>query len=334
MLSKLRAVVLAAGIVGVALVVGLAAAGALDPGGLRPASSGSTPRPSREASAEPRTAKPTSGFGSPTGDVAVLVGAGDLADCARSQDELTADLVESIPGIVFTVGDHADPDGTPQQFEECYGPSWGRPSIKERTRPAAGDNDYDTADAAGYFGFFGAAAGDPGEGYYAYDAGTWRVYVLNSNCANVGGCGEDSRQAAWLRQDLEAEPRRCVVAIWHNPYFTSGPSEGGDASVRSFWRILQEAGAELVLNGHDHHYERFAPQTATGTPDPDGIVQFIVGTGGSRPDDLLTTAPNSEVRAFDVFGVLRLELAPDGYAAEFIGVAGRDFRDRSSGKCH
>lgn len=263
-----------------------------------------------------------------------MIGAGDIAHCDRFEDELTANLVESIPGTVFTAGDHADPDGTQEQFEECYAPTWGRPAIKDRTRPAPGDNDYDTPGAAGYFAFFGDAAGEPGAGYYAYDVGAWRVYVLNSNCGSIGGCGEGSAQQAWLVRDLAAEPRRCVMAIWHHPYFTSGRSEGGDSSTRNFWRIFQEAGAEMVISGHDHHYERFAPKLGDGSVDDSGIVQFILGTGGSRPDDMFVDAPHSRARAFDVFGALRLELGNDGYRFDFITVAGPQFTDSGSAECH
>ena len=323
-------------IVVVALGVGLLAAGIIDPSPFLPdassnptASVGAGATPSRRPSPEPSpSAKP------PAGDVATLVGAGDIADCDRSEDELTANLVETIPGTVFTLGDNANPDGSRRAFEDCYTPTWGRESILERTRPAAGDADYDTPDAAPYFDYFGEAAGEPGAGYYAYDAATWRVYVLNSNCASIGGCGEGSAQEAWLLQDLEAEPRDCVLAMWHHAYFTSGPSGGGSSSRRNLWRVLQEAGAELALSGHDHHYERFAPLHGDGTLDPSGMVQFVVGTGGSRPDDLRVTAPHSEVRQTDVAGVLHLSLRPGGYEFEFISVAGTDFTDRGSGSCH
>jgi hypothetical protein len=335
-LANVRQLIVSVAVVGIALAAGVTAVAVLDPSFFLSSPSG---EPTARASARPVSSGvapsgSSSGPSAAPGDVAVLVGAGDIADCTRFEDELTANLVETIQGTVVTFGDHADPDGTPRQFEECYGPTWGRPAIKERTRPAPGDNDYDTPGAAGYFAYFGDAAGEPGAGYYAYDAGTWRVYVLNSNCGSIGGCGESSPQATWLMQDLAAEPRDCVVAIWHHPYFTSGPSEGGDSRTRSFWRILQAAGAELVLNGHDHHYERFVPQTAAGAADPNGMVQFIVGTGGSRPDDLRLDAPNSEARAVEVFGVLRLELAPGGYAFEFITVAGPQFTDRGTGDCH
>jgi Calcineurin-like phosphoesterase len=330
--SDLRQGIVGAAVVTIALVAGLVTAGALDSSSLVPSSTGDPTARASRAPLATVSARPAFTAGA-EGEV-VMIGAGDITACDRFEDELTANLVENTPGMVFTLGDHAEPDGTIEQFEACYDPTWGRPSIKERTRPAAGDNDFDDPGAAGYFTYFGEAAGEAGAGWYAYDAGAWRVYVLNSNCGGVGGCGPGSAQEAWLIEDLAAEPRDCVVAMWHHPYFTSGASLGRDASTRNFWRILQEAGAELVLSGHDHHYERFAPQTGTGVADPNGMVQFIVGTGGNRPDNVAVEAPNSEARATDVFGVLRLELAPEGYAFEFIGVAGRELSDSGTGECH
>ena len=331
MLARLTQLILSIGVVGIAFVAGIVAAGVINPSPFFPSPSAG---PSARFSG-PASTRLTSAMPSPDESLtAVLVGAGDIAECARFEDELTADLIETIPGIVFTLGDNANPDGTLTEFEECYGPTWGRPGIKERTRPTIGDNEYNTSGAVGYFTYFGDAAGEPGTGYYTYDAGAWRIYVLNSECRQVGGCGEGSPQESWLLDDLAAEPRRCVLAMWHHPYFTSGRSFGGSSSTRNLWRILQAAGAELVLSGSDHHYERFEPQTGAGDADPDGIVQFVVGTGGSEGDDLRVDAPHSVARAFDVFGVLRLELGPRGYAFEFISVAGPEFSDSGTGKCN
>ena len=276
-----------------------------------------------------RTPEPTA-----VGPVAILVGAGDIAECDRHEDELTADVLERIPGTVFTLGDNAYPDGTSRDFEDCYGPTWGRPSIKERTRPAVGDNEYDTPGASGYFKYFGPAAGEAPSGYYGYDAGAWRVYVLNSECREAGGCEKGSPQEAWLLSDLEAEPRECVLAMWHEPLFSSS-SGGGRSSMRNLWRVLQEAGAELVLSAHHHAYERFDPQTGGGIADPErGIVQIVAGTAGGDPEEFGSPSPNSVVRQSRVFGVLRLELAPGSYAFEFITVAGPEFSDQGSGMCH
>lgn len=252
----------------------------------------------------------------------VLVGAGDIATCSGEGDESTAALLDEIEGIVFTTGDHAYPDGTADEFAACYGPSWGR--HKDRTRPSPGNHDYHVRDASGYYGYFGADAGGPG-GYYAYDAGTWRVYSLNSEIAS-------DDQLAWLEFDLAEHPRACILAYWHHPVFSSG-RHGNDKVMRPIWRALESVGADLILNGHDHDYERFAPQTASGEASADGIRQIVVGTGGAglRPFDKVK--PNSEVRNDDTHGVLELELSEDGYEWEFVPVAGGTFTDSGSDSC-
>lgn len=339
MLAKLRQLVVSVVIIAVALGAGLVVTGVIHPSPpgpdpSAPASARATPGPSGAArTSAPRTPDRVPGP-TPGGETAILVGAGDIADCDRAEDEVTANLLEEIAGTVFTLGDNAYPDGTRANFEACYGPTWGRPDIKNRTRPAAGDEDYDTPGAVPYYDYFGDAAGRRTEGYYAYDAGTWRVYVLNSNCASVGGCGDGSAQLTWLEGDLAANRRDCVLAIWHHPYFSSGPSGGGDATVRNFWRVLSEAGAEVALSGHDHVYERFGPQTAEGDPDPQGLVQIVVGTGGADPDRFHTLGPNSLVRERGIFGVLVLRLQPGSYEWEFITVAGREFSDTGHADCH
>jgi len=265
-------------------------------------------------------------------DAHVLVGAGDIAGCGSRGDEETAKLLDRIPGIVFTTGDNAYERGTPQEFAECFGPSWGR--HKARIRPAAGNHDYATDGARGYFAYFGAAAGDPDKGYYSYNLGDWHVVVLNSNCAAVGGCGPDSAQARWLTADLARNSRRCSLAYWHHPRFSSGP-HGNDKTVQTFWLILHAAGAEVVVNGHDHLYERFLPQTPAAVRDEArGVQQFTVGTGGRSLYRVRTIKPHSAVRHSSAFGVLRLTLWPGEYAWEFIVVGGAEIRDAGSRKCH
>jgi 3',5'-cyclic AMP phosphodiesterase CpdA len=265
--------------------------------------------------------------------VAVLVGAGDIAECSEGADAETANLLETVDGIVFTLGDNVYEDGTSTEFRECYGPTWGRPSIKDRTMPVAGNHEYQTPGAEGYFRYFGAAAGDPAEGWYAYDAGAWRIYALNSNCGEIGGCGVGSAQERWLREDLAANPRTCVAAMWHHPRFSSGP-HGNHESMADLWRTLENAGAELVLAGHDHSYERFGPQDVSGHADERGLIEFVVGTGGRDPYPLLAPLPNSLVRESPVFGVLRLELHAVAYDFEFLAVPGDDFTDSGSASCH
>ena len=337
-----RAIALWGGIVFVVLIIVLSIAWG-GPRGPRPNSPASTETeqasthaPSTAGTAAPPQSAVASSSAGQTGAasaVAVLVGAGDIAECSEGADAETADLVESVDGIVFTLGDNAYEDGTFAEFEDCYGPTWGRPSIKDRTMPVAGNHDYHTSGAEGYFRYFGEAAGDPGKGWYAYDAGAWRIYALNSNCDAIGGCESGSAQERWLREDLAANPRACVAAMWHHPRFSSGVHGNHDV-MADLWRTLQDAGAELVLAGHDHSYERFAPQDASGRADDRGLVEMVVGTGGRNPYAFRAPRPNSLVRESPVFGVMRLVLGTDEYAFEFLAVAGDDFTDRGTSTCH
>ena len=270
----------------------------------------------------------------PTGDHPVLVGAGDIAVCTSSADEATAALLDAIPGTVFTLGDNAYDNGTAAEFRDCYGPSWGR--HRARTRPSAGNHEYHTQLASGYFGYFGAAAGDPEKGYYSYDLGDWHVVVLNSNsnCTTIG-CGPDSPQIAWLRADLAANPRLCTVAYWHHPRFNSGQSHGSNTAMGTIWSVLAEFHVDVVLNGHEHIYERFAPQTPAAVADPaHGIRQFTVGTGGRSFYSIGTIKANSEVRQNHTNGVLKLTLRPGAYDWQFVPVAGKTFTDTGTGSCH
>ncbi len=260
----------------------------------------------------------------------VLVGAGDIASCDSDGDEKTADLLDRIPGHVFTLGDNAYPDGTPEQFDRCYEPTWGR--HKARTRPAAGNHDYRTRGAAGYFDYFGAAAGDRDKGYYSYDIERWHIVVINSNCREAGGCRTGSPQETWLRADLAGHPVPCTVAMWHHPRFSSA-LHGNDASMRDIWRTLQEGGVDLVLAGHDHDYERFEPQDADGNADPKGPRSIVVGTGGRSFYQFGSILPNSVVRNTETPGLLKLTLHPDSYHWQFIPVAGATFTDSATAKC-
>ncbi|HMQ51169.1 MAG TPA: right-handed parallel beta-helix repeat-containing protein [Anaerolineae bacterium] len=262
---------------------------------------------------------------------AVLVGTGDIARCSYDEDQATAKLLDKIPGIVFTLGDHAYPDGSDDEFNDCYDPTWGR--HQARTRPTPGNHDYHTPGAAGYFNYFGAAAGERGKGYYSYNHGAWHIIALNSECQAVGGCERDSPQGQWLQADLAANPGICTLAYWHKPRFSSG-RHGGSSTVQDFWELLYEAGAEVVLSSHDHNYERFAPQDPDGVADPDrGIRQFVVGTGGAGLYAFDSIQPNSEARNNDTHGVLKLTLHPTGYDWEFVPVAGQSFTDWGSASC-
>jgi hypothetical protein len=286
---------------------------------------GPSPTPTNTPTNTP-TPTPTN---TPSTDSVVFVGAGDIADCSRVQDEQTAQLLDNIPGTVYTVGDNAYPDGTDAQFNNCYEPTWGR--HKARTHPAAGDNDYNTSGATGYFNYFGAAAGNPNEGYYSYDVGSWHIIVLNSNCSDIGGCRPNDPQGQWLQADLAANQSICTLAIFHEPLFSSS---GVDADMRDFWVPLYEAGADIILNGHRHNYERFAQQNPDGVAEPGrGIREFVVGTGGANLSSWHSNAQNSEVRNNTTYGVLKLTLNPVSYDWEFIPIAGQTFTDSGSTLC-
>jgi 3',5'-cyclic AMP phosphodiesterase CpdA len=269
---------------------------------------------------------------------AILVGAGDIADCLHAEGvsstdgEATAKLLDRIAGTVFAAGDLAYESGTDSEFEKCYERSWGR--HKARTYPAPGNHEYYTANASDYFNYFGAAAGDPTKGYYSYDLGEWHIVVLNSMCENVGGCTDGSPMLGWLKNDLAANLKTCTLAYWHHPLFSSG-YHGNDAKMKPTWDALYAADVDVVVNGHDHDYERFAPQNPSGTTDSErGIREFVVGTGGASLRPFEGIKPNSEVRNADTHGVLKLTLRSGAYDWEFVPVAGKTFTDSGSGNCH
>jgi len=264
----------------------------------------------------------------------VLVGAGDIASCSSSGDEATANLLDGISGTVFTLGDNAYDSGTATEYTNCYGPSWGR--HKARTKPSPGNHEYNTTNATGYYGYFGSAAGDPTKGYYSYELGNWHIVVLNSNlsCAVIS-CAAGSTQEQWLRADLAANTKPCTLAYWHHPRFNSGADHGNDLDVAPFWDALYEFNADVILNGHEHVYERFAPQTPSAVADPvRGIRQFTVGTGGRSKYTFGTIQPNSEVRDATSYGVLKLTLHSNTYDWQFVPVAGSSFTDSGTGSCH
>ena len=262
----------------------------------------------------------------------VLVAAGDIAGCGSPGAEATAKLLDSMPGTLITLGDNAYESGTATEFVNCYGPTWGR--YKARTHPAAGNHEYATKGASGYFAYFGAAAGDPTKGYYSYDLGTWHIVVINSNCSEIQGCQAGSPQERWLRTDLSRHPTRCMLAYWHHPRFSSG-QHGNDNEMQPIWQALYDAAVDVVLNGHDHDYERFARQTPTGRADPlQGIREFVVGTGGKEHYPFGPPIANSQVRDDKTFGVLKLTLHPTSYDWAFIPVAGKTFTDSGHTACH
>jgi hypothetical protein len=264
----------------------------------------------------------------PSTDEFVLVGAGDIAKCEILGGAIsTARLLDHIPGTVFTAGDNAYDTGSAEDFEKCYNPTWGR--HKARTRPTPGNHDWRADRGRSYFAYFGENAGPPGLGYYSYDLGAWHIISLNS----VIDARENSDQGRWLKADLETAASDCILAYWHAPLFSSGP-HGSDRSVRDLWRLLYDAGAEIIINGHDHDYERFAPQNPDGKADPDrGIREFVVGTGGGGVYRFKPPVRNSEIRDNSTYGVLKLTLSPGRYAWEFVPATAGGFSDSGTGTC-
>src|SRR5215211_2324411 len=261
-----------------------------------------------------------------------LVGAGDIAGCDFKADRKTARLVGRIGGTVFTLGDSVYPDATRAQFRKCYDPTWGK--YKKRTRPTAGNHDYDISGAKAYFNYFRWRAGRP-TGYYSYDRGTWHIVALNSNCEEVGECDWRSAQGRWLRRDLANHRARCTLAYFHHPLYASG-SNYDSPKVKPFWHILYNHHAEVILSGHAHRYERFARITPSGErSSARGIRQFIVGTGGKLggaqkgPDE-----PRVQAKKIGAPGVLKLDLGSGFYQWKFVPVAGRNYTDSGRARCH
>jgi hypothetical protein len=262
-----------------------------------------------------------------------LVGAGDIAGCDFKPDRKTARLVGNIPGTVFTLGDNVYPEGTRAQFRNCYDPTWGK--YKKRTRPVAGDQDYESSGAKPYFDYFGWRAGKPTRGYYSYDRGAWHIVALNSNCEEVGGCDWQSAQGRWLRRDLDRHRARCTLAYFQHPLYASG--NGYDSpKVEPFWTTLYNYHADVIINGHAHRYERFARITPSGErSSARGIREFIVGTGGAPggtqhgPDE-----PRTQAKKVNAPGVLKLELGSGFYHWKFVPVEGRNYTDSGRARCH
>ena len=267
----------------------------------------------------------------PPGSSVTFVGAGDIADCSSSGDEATAVLLDNILGTVFTAGDNAYEDGTDVNFTQCYEQSWGR--HKARTRPSPGNHDYHTSGAAGYFAYYGVNAGTAGLGYYSYDLGDWHIVSLNSNIS----MSASSPQVTWLIADLAASAKRCTLAYWHHPRFSSG-THGSSTSPQPLWQALYDAGADVIVQGHDHNYQRFAPLTPTGAADPvNGIRSWVAGMGGTSHYNFFTPIANTDAYNTSTYGVLRFSLSNDGsdsYAWEFVPVAGQSYSDWGTAICH
>ncbi|HVO58354.1 MAG TPA: metallophosphoesterase [Dongiaceae bacterium] len=269
----------------------------------------------------------------------ILVGAGDIAGCESLEGaEATAKLIEQIPGAVFAAGDLAYEKGTAQEFRDCYGKTWGR--FKDRTHPALGNHEYYSGSAQPYFDYWGKQAGPVDKGYYSFDLGNWHIVALNTNCEakGLGGCAAGSDQETWLRTDLAQHAKACIIAFGHHALYSSGllTKHAIHPEVRDLWRDLYAAHADLILTGHEHSYERFAPQDPDGhRDDENGIREISVGTGGRSHDPLGKALPNSEVRNADSYGVIKLTLEPAKYKWEFIPANGVEgFHDSGEGACH
>jgi len=262
-----------------------------------------------------------------------LVAAGDIASTGTG-DNLTASLLAANPSaIVLTLGDNAYNDGTLSQFDNQYHPSWG--AHVARTFPSVGNHDYNTADGAGYDAYFrpkGRPIGELGKHWYSFDYGGWHLVALNSNCGDVS-CDYGGEQAAWLEADLSAHDADCTLAYWHHPRFSSGSSHGSDPATQDLYEILHNHGADVILTGHDHNYERFAPQDAFGNADETGPTQLVVGTGGASLRSMGSIEPNSITSAGNVYGVLRLTLSARSYAWQFLPASGYTYTDSGSASC-
>lgn len=304
-----------------------------DPGPTNVPGPTTAPDPSPTVSPDPQpSGTPTSAPTAPPVPLSSRVlAAGDIAHCGIGGDEDTAALLGLEPDAsVLTLGDNVYGSGTHQEFADCFHPSWGQ--YRDRMFPAPGNHDYGTANAAGYFDYFGAAAGDPDKGYYSFDVGDWHLVSLNSNCSDIGGCDIGSPQHDWLVEDLAAHPALCTLAYMHHPRFSSG-SHGDDDDVQDLWATLADGGAELMLAGHDHDYERFAPMNANGEADAEGMRMFVVGTGGTGFRSM-GSSPNTQASNDDTHGVLGLDLNDGSYDWEFLPVEGKTYTDSGSTGCH
>jgi hypothetical protein len=262
----------------------------------------------------------------PPGPVRILA-AGDIGECGFGAHE-TGAMLGSMDGIILALGDLAYFQGTAANFRDCYDPAWGR--FQDRTRPVPGNHEYESPGAFSYFDYFGDLAGPRGLGYYAFTAGSWRIIALNSG-AGAGSMSASSAQVQWLRGELDNNRFACTLAFWHHPLFSSGPN-GNQPDVRELWRVLSDAGVDVIINGHDHMYERFAPQDLDGKATPTGIRQFIAGTGGAHLYTPGAVKPNSERRG-SAYGFLMMTLSDTSYQWEFKSV-GNTFSDAGTGTCH
>lgn len=301
-----------------------------------PATGGAPPVVSEEGLARPVATTTTDPVIAAAGDIACDPDGGAFNNGQGTsricrQKYVSDLLVNAGLAAVLPLGDTQYKAGELADFRLSYDPSWGR--VLSITRPSVGNHEYGTPGAGGYYDYFGTKAGRRGVGYYSYDVGRWHLIALNAQCGYVS-CAAGSAQLKWLAADLAAHPNTCTLAYWHQPRFSSG-HHGGNAAYDAFWRTLYAAGADIVLNGHDHDYERFAPQNPSGQADTArGIREFVVGTGGNGHYDFRTPLATSRVRDNTTFGVLKLTLHPTSYDWAFVPESGRSFHDSGSTRCH
>lgn len=262
-----------------------------------------------------------------------VIAVGDIGVCGKHDDELTARLVQQLPGPILALGDLAYAAGTEAEFERCFDPAWG--GLRGRIHPVPGNHEYQTAGAGPYYEYFGGSAGTAGLGWYSFDIGEWHIIALNSNCeTRTNFCSDDSPQGDWLESDLARHRNQCTLAIMHHPRWSSG-DHGSDPMLSDLWTMLDDAGVEAVLAGHDHDYERFGAMDASGVADPaTGMRQFVVGTGGRALDPFASVEPNSEARSNVDYGVLQLSLYADHYDWAFVPQTPGGYTDAGSDTCH
>jgi hypothetical protein len=266
----------------------------------------------------------------PGGGETVLA-AGDIAKCPANHHAAVATLLKTQPGLFLALGDIAYPDGTAADFRDCYDPYFG--TEKARTRPVPGNHEYDTGSAAGYLGYFGALATPHGTTWYSYDVGNFHFVALDSDCTFVGGCTTTSAQYRWLQADLAASTTPCLIAYFHHTPWSSGTGYGKPQTMVPIMQLLQREGADAILAGHMHSYERFARMDASGNLDPTGFRTFVVATGGDEQFALGTPVTGSEARQTGTFGLLRLTLGTSSYSWKFLPVAGSTYADSGSDTC-
>ncbi len=291
--------------------------------GTRPATPGASPSAGASTSTPPASAASAGPSGHSS--EAILLAVGDIAYCGASADEQVGQLASRLPGTIALLGDNAYDHGSATDYAKCFDPTWG--GFLDRIRPVPGNHEYETKEAAAYFAYFGTRVGKIGQGWYSYDLGAWHLIALNSECGAIpGGCeGKDSAELAWLVKDLVDHPAKCTLAYWHHPRYSSG-RHGDNDMTDELWQALADAGADVVLEGHDHDYERMSPIR--------GIRSFVVGTGGrSLYGWPRGPGAHTEVRANDTYGLLQLTLRDADYSWKFIPAAGGSFTDSGSGSC-